>query len=953
MEDCIIRLPPVYEVLDGPFRGGMGEVWKVRHREWDTLLAVKRPLAEMAEDLRGMEQFQQECELWVSLGLHGHIVLCHYVRNLEGRPTVFAEWMDGGSLYDRIADGRLYVGAEDDPTALQLRVLDTGIQIARGMAFAHSRGLIHRDLKPANIMFTADGTAKITDFGLSVLRGSEDRSRGFGTPAYAAPEQQRGGPVGPQADLWSFGLLLLELCLRERLWSNSAVVPAGLESYLAHSPIPVPEELRQLIRACCQPQPRLRPAGFREAEDRLMACRRRLAGTDYPPDIGETGLIADSWNNRALSYLDLGRTTEAEACWEKALRADPGHMASLYNRTLYRWRTGEIDDIKAVHRLQTAYNNAPRRENAELLTRLFVERQTETPILKLNTLFDTRFADPATLAGRDSRKLLVGKPIRAMACAGDEAVFFFRDDTAERWDIQRNSLVGTLAPEAGKGNDAVFLPDGGLCVACEEGLLLLDRGGKRRKQIPVPEGGVRHVRLCSGGRELLFHASRRDGEINKEYFIRQELSGERRLSKIRFSGIDPSLFLPRKDGSELITAAGERLVLLRLADGEIRRRFSVPGECGCAALNAEETLLAAAAEGEVRILSLETGAETARLRTGDCSALAFVRGSLLLLTADGDGCVRLWEIGAGRCLRTFLPHRGPVGALCVTGAGEAFLSAGTTDGVFLQRIPPFTEKALWKICRIGEIGRLREAEARFQALMEEAARHGRNRETEEALHCLRRAREIPGYGRHPAYLRMNAALGRDLKVRSLLDVWARKSEEARRKTQPATDPLCGTDREGGILFRARFDGDVYIGTETGGTRLLRSRIRGISAAALSEDRRLLALGCHDGRLALLLAESGSLLWQRRDDEHMVSRLAFDPVGDFLLAGSADGSLRVRDTEDGHCLKLLTGHSAPVTALRFSPDGLMLRSDAEDGSIQIWQFDYEYSTKTEHKEEELS
>ena len=85
---------------------------------------------------------------------------------------------------------------------------------------------------------------------------------------------------------------------------------------------------------------------------------------------------------------------------------------------------------------------------------------------------------------------------------------------------------------------------------------------------------------------------------------------------------------------------------------------------------------------------------------------------------------------------------------------------------------------------------------------------------------------------------------------------------------------------------------------------------------------------------------------------MISRLTFDPVGDFLITGCADGSLRIRSAEDGRCLKLVTGHSTPVTALRFSPDGLMLRSDAEDGSTQIWQFDYEYSTKTEHKEEEL-
>ena len=80
-----VLLPPVYQIEEGPFRGGMGSVYRVLHREWGTQLAVKQPLPEMLEKKRAIEMFLSECRLWVMLGMHEHIVMCHYVRTLQGR----------------------------------------------------------------------------------------------------------------------------------------------------------------------------------------------------------------------------------------------------------------------------------------------------------------------------------------------------------------------------------------------------------------------------------------------------------------------------------------------------------------------------------------------------------------------------------------------------------------------------------------------------------------------------------------------------------------------------------------------------------------------------------------------------------------------------------------------------------------------------------------------------
>ena len=117
----------IYKVMSDPISGGMGSVWRVHHEGWNVDLALKRPkpryFAEGGESRK--KNFIKECENWIRLGLHPNIVSCYYVREIGGVPSVFSEWMDGGSLKDRIRDGSLYEGTEE---AVQERILDIAIQ---------------------------------------------------------------------------------------------------------------------------------------------------------------------------------------------------------------------------------------------------------------------------------------------------------------------------------------------------------------------------------------------------------------------------------------------------------------------------------------------------------------------------------------------------------------------------------------------------------------------------------------------------------------------------------------------------------------------------------------------------------------------------------------------------------------------------------------------------------
>jgi len=374
----------LYEVRGILGQGGMGTVYRVRHRGWNTELAVKSPRQEVLEASGGIEAFSAEAEAWVELGLHPHIVTCHYVRALGGVPRLFAELVEGGSLEDWIEDGRLYAGG---PEAALARILDVAVGFAWGLGYAHERGLIHQDVKPANVLLTPDGTAKVTDFGLATARPLEVTAEGGsgsvlvagagGTEAYFSPEQadavaqaRAGTPpeertrLTRRTDVWSWAVSLLDMFTGEPSHYGVAA-PAVLAQYVQEGsqrdgPPPMPAGLVALLRECLAQDPAERPHDFEQVAARLAALYREATGAEYRRQKPEAvDLQADSLNNKALSLLDLGREAEAENLFAEALAADPHHPETSYNRGLLLWRRGEITDEELVARLEEVRTSHP------------------------------------------------------------------------------------------------------------------------------------------------------------------------------------------------------------------------------------------------------------------------------------------------------------------------------------------------------------------------------------------------------------------------------------------------------------------------------------------------------------------------------------------------------------------------------------------------------------------
>ncbi|MFE2754750.1 protein kinase [Actinosynnema sp. NPDC059335] len=259
-----MSLPTSDELLAGRYVlgetlgfGGMAEV----RRGWDTVLrrevAVKlfRPNA----DVDAARRFDNEARTLARLS-HPGLVSVHDAGDGDGTPFVVLRLVEGRTLRGRITDGPLSVA----------EVRELGARLADALAYVHEQGVVHRDVKPSNILLDVHGTPHLADFGLAHLAGATRFTRTdqlVGTAAYLAPEQVRGGDVGPPADVYSFGLVLLECLTGRREYTGGDVEAAVARLHRPPSvPADLPADLVRLLSLMTALSARRRPTARECAE---------------------------------------------------------------------------------------------------------------------------------------------------------------------------------------------------------------------------------------------------------------------------------------------------------------------------------------------------------------------------------------------------------------------------------------------------------------------------------------------------------------------------------------------------------------------------------------------------------------------------------------------------------------------------------------------------------------
>jgi serine/threonine-protein kinase len=248
-----------HDLLEAIGQGGMGLVYRARHRRLQRLVALKMLRANVLPEAGDVQRFRNEAEVLAQLD-HPHIVPIHDVGEHEGRVYFSMKLIEGGGL-----DGQLERFRDDPKNAARLVA-----EVARAVHHAHQRGILHRDLKPSNILLDREGQPHVSDFGLSKRIESDgsltQTGAIVGTPQYMAPEQTSGrkGAVTTATDVYGLGAVLYALLTSRPPFQGETVLET-LEQVREREPEPprlinpkVDRDLETICLKCLQKEPQRR-----------------------------------------------------------------------------------------------------------------------------------------------------------------------------------------------------------------------------------------------------------------------------------------------------------------------------------------------------------------------------------------------------------------------------------------------------------------------------------------------------------------------------------------------------------------------------------------------------------------------------------------------------------------------------------------------------------------------
>lgn len=913
--------------------GGMGQIHRVRHLGWNHDLAVKSPRPELWAGEAGIEAFLDEARVWVDLAPHPHICACHYVRVLNGVPRIFAELAEDGSVADAMRAGRITTVAE---------ILDVAIQMAWGLQVAHEAGVVHQDVKPANVLLSADGRAMLTDFGLA---GAQARATPAGdvplvtpgesilvtrhgmTPAYASPEQMAGSRVGRRSDMWSWAVSVLELFLGAVTWLAGPAAGKVLRSAAGGARLPIPPPVAALLEDCLAVDLRDRPPSMATVADRLTRAYQTATGAPYPRSAATpVAHLADGWNNKALSLLDLGRQREADRCWQRALETDPRHPDAAFNRGVARWRAGNISDAGLVEELETVRAAHPGDARpVHLLGLVHLERgDVPTAAAALAEAEQLDPTDPGigiamraaarpsaadqhdlTLAGHGERGVL------ALAVTPDarHAVSGGWDGKMRWWDLTTGDCLGTIDSE---NENVVFV------AITRDARFALCSGGLGREPAWWDLGRGRRIRRLKGHTEMVDSvALAPDGRhaltASRDNTLRWwSLPGGRCRGVL--SGHDEWVRSVAIAGDGRHALSGSRDTTLRWWDLKTGRCLKVlTGHTGwvqSVAVSADGTRgLSGASDGTVRLWDLAAGRCLRTLESGHADMVDTVS-----MTVDGryglsgawGNTMCYWDLTTGRCLRTLTTPDREVNAVVLTRSNRALVGYG--DGGISHFRLQTGDTAPWSYSLPSAADDIATRTATFRQHIAHARRLAESDELAGTAVALRAAGAVPGFARNT----------------ELTELW--------RRIGPS-------------------------GTRTGIRDVRQVKVLGgghlghLTAASITADGRRALSGGWDNKVRLWDLVTGECLHEFRGRGHDVSEdfvplhgrrnifsvtdVAITPDGRYGVAASQEGAIQTWDLARGEELQPLTGHPSTADAVAVSLDGRRVLSGGLDSSVRLW------------------
>jgi WD40 repeat protein len=736
-----------YEIVGELGRGGVGVVFQARQRALGRMVAVKMLQLGRRANPHVLARFRQEAETIAALK-HANIIQIHEVGEWNGTPYLTLEYCEGGNLHQRHAQQPLR--PQEAARLLEL--------LARAVEAAHEAGIIHCDLKPANILFLADGTPKITDFGLALRLGEDAANQQkeiVGTPSYMAPEQTgwTRHRVGPATDVYALGAMLYQLLTGRPPFQGPTAVETIVQ-VVENEPVPpgqlqprVPHDLETICLKCLAKEPERR---YPTAADLAEDLRRYLAGEPIiARPVGWTERLIKRIRRRPvvsallalLVLVAVAGVTGITVAWQRALASESlaEERERLALEEARKAKEAQREAAAAGVATQKAQALAWQQEQlvreervqaaagAQVLRRVEANGNVIQADARLSAPFDPKNDTPGPLddAGhflqavpRDLRfwdwRFLSHQyrggnaefrrdkkpPATAVAWSpnGQWLAAAYRGDAIHIWDVAKRRLFRTLAPTSAEVNGLAFDPAHGTLAACDSQGAILVGDIRDQKLQPV---GSRHngaaycLAFRPDGQELASGGS--DGLVRLwETKTRKPLA---ELATPPGGAVQGVAYSPRGDLLAAATAAGRVFVFSVATRRELFSFQAHKGMTNSVAFSTDGKYLATGGSDNLVKVWRTDREELVQTFSGHQRAVvtvAFCPGSDLLASTSLDRTIHVWDVKTGKPLAWHKQNRQVFSGLCWSPTGD-WLASSIADGT-IRIWDPLADNAsqLWK-----------------------------------------------------------------------------------------------------------------------------------------------------------------------------------------------------------------------------------------------------------------
>ncbi|QEL20456.1 WD40 repeat domain-containing serine/threonine-protein kinase [Limnoglobus roseus] len=885
---------PGYDVLREIGRGGMGVVYEARQVKLDRLVALKLMLG---DDPLNKARFLAEGQV-IAAVKHPHVVEVYDFGESPDGPYIAMEYLTGGPLSDRLKAGPPF--SPKEAAGLVARV-------ASGVGAAHGLGVVHRDLKPGNVLLDADGSPKVTDFGLAKRTTSDltQTQDAAGTPAYMAPEQARAMKfVGPPADVWSLGVMLYESLTGRRPFAAETDVELLVSIQEADPPTlrtvskAVPHDLETVCLRCLEKEPDRRYPTAKElaadlaawADGKPIAARRATPAERAVLWVRRKPTLAAAWAFGTLAlalgtFAVVATSLWTQAASERAAAVDAQGRAEQAEQDANQARD-LVQRVEYARAVYSAHQDALH-HNFARANQLLAGTRKELRGWEWDYVHRLCHSDLYTIPNRHlvrlspdgSRFLAVGRIAEAEVFDTAAGTTCFAVQPSLDAKARERGIVSAIGIVS-----ATFNATGELFAfrGTRQDISVWDaRTGTERHAFLMPNRCEEILQLSSDGSRV---ATRHENAIFVWDAAGQKLgSAGRQSERVVFAAVDAECQrIVVKDADAralrvLDAATGDPLVRLAGAESAFDFVTFSPGGGRIAALRHDGLVTVWDARTGAALRTIPTGPRAVplnkiRFTVTDGRPLVLHDASRRMVSRTPDGVAHVWDVESGRAVATLVGHRDVITSVTFNRDGRRIVTASDDGTAILWD----TESGKLLVSYAGHAGPIQSAEI-----------------TTDGAHVVTAG---------------------DDGVR----VW-----DANRGSRDFAHKLpVGSDA---IAFRA--DGERFVTPANGFTVYdANTGRRIVSKAHTDPDPNF---DKTDGDKAAFSPDGTRVATNSMSGEVTLT------VGGVQKVYRGDGAARVYDAATGKELVALAGHTERVNTVAFSPDGRRVVTTSDDKTARVW------------------